>query len=60
MPLEVNLLSQLRAMAAKYDTQGSPPASPDKLAVATRLVHPKSKVGSAWALGGELGCWGNG
>ncbi|GFR53198.1 hypothetical protein Agub_g15947 [Astrephomene gubernaculifera] len=44
MPLEVNLLSQLRTMAAKYDSQGSPPASPTKLAVATRLVHPKTKV----------------
>ncbi|KAG2435866.1 hypothetical protein HXX76_007061 [Chlamydomonas incerta] len=44
MPLEVNMLSQLRAMAAKYDSQGSPPASPSKLSVATRLVHPKTKV----------------
>ncbi|GIL55171.1 hypothetical protein Vafri_10770 [Volvox africanus] len=44
MPLEANLLSQLRALAAKYDAQGSPPGSPAKLAVATRLVHPKTKV----------------
>ncbi|KXZ54908.1 hypothetical protein GPECTOR_4g980 [Gonium pectorale] len=44
MPLEVNLLTQLRAMAAQYDAAGSPPASPAKLAVATRLVHPKTKV----------------
>lgn len=60
MPLEVNLLSQLRAMAAKYDAQGSPPASPDKLAVATRLVHPKSKVGWGRALQRGLGWWGKG
>lgn len=44
MPLEVNLLSQLKALAAKYDAQGSPPTSPTKLSMATRLVHPKTKV----------------
>lgn len=44
LPVEDALLSGLRAMAAKYDAQGSPKAAHVPLHVATQLVHPKTSI----------------